>query len=190
MGTESAPDPAPDTADATDVAATLAGDGAAYRRLVQRHERAIAAQMRRFSRDPTVFEALTHDVFVEAYFSLRAYRGSAPLVHWLRKIAVRIGYRYWKQNAGREDITLSADDWNRMRGPAPAPDTATDAAELVHVLLARLSPADRLVLTLLYLDGCSVRQAAERAGWTVVGTKVRALRARNRLRSLIAEGEP
>lgn len=79
------------TQDASDIAATLSGDGEAYRRLVLRYQEIISQQMCRFSRDASVREELVHDVFVEAYMSLRSYRGKAPWLHWLRKVAVRVG---------------------------------------------------------------------------------------------------
>lgn len=176
-------------ADADDVAATLAGDGEAYRRLVQRYQQEIAVQMRRFSRDQVVCEELVHEVFVEAYCSLHCYRGKAPWLHWLRKIAVRLGYRFWtKQKSRRVEVVLADEDWQQLAGTLPAPDEESDAAELVFALLAQLGPSDRLVLTLLYLDGCTMAEAAARGGWTVVGTKVRAFRARNRLKALLERG--
>lgn len=178
-----------DIDDGRDIGAALAGDGEAYRRLVERHQVEIAQQMRRFSRDPMVQTELTMDVFVEAYMSLKSYRGTAPWLHWLRRIAVRVGYRYWSsRQAKRREITLSDDDWRCLRGNLAEPAEAAGAAELVYALLAQLAPSDRLILTLLYLDGCTMVEAADRAGWTVVGAKVRAFRARNRLRKLIEEG--
>ncbi|MCA9175330.1 MAG: sigma-70 family RNA polymerase sigma factor [Planctomycetales bacterium] len=180
-----------DTDDTQDVAAALAGDELAYRRLVERYQDAIGAQMHRFSRDISVRNELTHDVFVEAYFSLRTYRQSAPFLHWLRKIAVRIGYRFWTQNkANDKETALSEHDWQQLQGAQPTPGDTSDAAELVHALLARLPPADRLVLTLIYLDGCTMAEAADRAGWTVANTKVQAFRARNRLRKLLEGDSP
>ena len=143
--------------------------------------------MRRFSRDPGVLDELTHDVFVEAFHGLRGFRGSVPWIHWLRTIAIRVGYRYWtSRREKRQEIALSEEDWGKIRGQLPEPTEATDAAELVFRLLAQLAPSDRLILTLIYLEGCSMAQAAERAGWTIVGAKVRAFRARNRLRKLYA----
>ncbi len=172
--------------DVEDVAAALAGDELAYRRLVERYQNVIGEQMHRFSRSIAVRDELTHDVFVEAYFSLRTYRHSAPLLHWLRKIAVRVGYRYWTKNrASGNEVALSEHDWQQFKAVVPNSGLASDAAELVHKLLARLSPPDRLVLTLIYLDGCTVAEAADRAGWSVTGTKVQAFRARNRLRNLL-----
>lgn len=180
-----------DADDGRDIAATLSGDSEAYRRLVERYQQEIAQQMSRFSRDFAVRDELVHDVFVEAYLSLRNYRSSAPWLHWLRKIAVRVGYRHWTSRKGRDgEITLSEEDWQQLRGSSPNQAEAFEAAELVYALLTQLSPSDRLILTLLYLDGCTMAEAADRAGWTVVGAKVRAFRARNRLRKLIEEGSP
>ena len=178
------------TADVCDVAATRAGDGEAYARLVRRYQPEMVVQMRRFSRNPQVCEELVHDVFVEAYLSLHSYRGSAPWLHWLRKIAVRVGYRFWtRREVNRNVVQISDEDWQRLRGEVSAPGSALEAADLVAALFDRLPPADRLILTLLYLDECSLAEAATRAGWTITGAKLRAFRARNKLKALIEQGD-
>lgn len=175
--------------DASDITATLSGDGEAYRRLVLRYQEIISQQMCRFSRDASVREELVHDVFVEAYMSLRSYRGSAPWLHWLRKVAVRVGYRYWSSRKSiAKEITLPENAWEHLRGTISNPVESIAAAEVVYALLAQLLPPDRLVLTLLYVDGCTMAEAADLAGWTLIGAKVRAFRARNRLKKLIAKG--
>jgi RNA polymerase sigma-70 factor (ECF subfamily) len=43
------------------------------------------------------------------------------------------------------------------------------------------------VLTLLYLEQCTVAEAAELCGWTQTMVKVQAYRARNRLRKLLGD---
>ena len=55
--------------------------------------------------------------------------------------------------------------------------------------MARLKPADRLVLLLLEGEGWSVAEIADRLGWTEVNVKVRAHRARKRLRLWLEENE-
>ena len=63
-------------------------------------------------------EDLVHEVFVEAYLSLRTYKAHSPFLHWLRKIAVRVGYRYWKGHARAqiESVSLSAHVCTILRG--------------------------------------------------------------------------
>lgn len=178
------------TVDVCDVAATRAGDSEAYARLVRRYQPEMVVQMRRFSRNQQVCEELVHDVFVEAYLSLHSYRGSAPWLHWLRKVAVRVGYRFWTRRAvNRNVVQISDEDWQRLRGDVSAPGSALEAADLVAALLDRLPPADRLILMLLYLDECSLAEAATRAGWTITRAKLRAFRARNKLKALIEQGD-
>lgn len=171
--------------DHEDIEASLAGDGGAYARLVQRHEADVARRMWRFSRDPTVCEELVQDVFVEAWRGLASFRGRAPFQHWLRRIATRVGYRYWKHRHRDERALALADS-------DAAPDAereldAPKAAEMLHALLARLKPADRLVLTLMYFDDCGTKEIAERTGWNRAMVKMRVHRARNRLRRIAEE---
>jgi RNA polymerase sigma-70 factor (ECF subfamily) len=161
----------------------LAGDGEACRRLFKRHEPRIAHQMWRFSRDRTVHIELVQEVFVQAYLSLHRYRPTAvPLEHWLVRIATRVGYRFWKQQARRqknEPLTLD------IPAPQSGVSGAAEAAETLHELLALLPVVDRLALTLMYFDDCSIKEIAARTGWNVAMVKMRLFRARNRLRKII-----
>jgi RNA polymerase sigma-70 factor (ECF subfamily) len=188
---ESLPRQASVGADTHDVALALSGDHEAFARLIGRHQAAIGDQMRRFSRDAGTVEELVHEVFVEAFVSLKSYRSHAPFLHWLRKIAVRTGYRFWtrKKRERSQAVPLTAvmEEVERL-GPTlePAP---SEASQMLGELLEHLSPRDRLVLTLLYWDGCTVAEAAELAGWSQTMVKVQAYRARNRLKKLIEETE-
>lgn len=180
-------DSMPTDADRRDIAATLLGDSDAYARLVARYQPRVAAHMWRFTRDRTVYEELVQDVFVEAYLNLRSYRAAAPLEHWLMKIATRAGYRHWKRQARRRQRReLPLADHDAVSTPSGIEQH--DAAEQVHRLLAQLPPRDRLVLTLLYLEGCTMEEAASLAGWSRTMTKVQAHRAREKLRRMLGEG--
>ena len=59
------------------------------------------------------------------------------------------------------------------------------AAELVHHLLSKLPPRDRLVLTLRYLDQCSVSETAQRTGWSLSLVKVQTHRAKQKLKKML-----
>jgi len=176
--------------DLDDVERTQRGDPEAYRRIIERHQDCVARILWRFSRDRRVHEELVQDVFVEAYLSLRGYHGKAPLDHWLARIATRIGYRYWKEKArrkGAEPFDLQAWDEAVGNGPTTAALEPDDAGALLHQILTQMSPRDRLVLTLRYLEQCDVVETARRTGWTQTMVKVQTLRARRRLRKLIEQ---
>ncbi len=176
---------AADPADLADIGRCLKGDGDAYRRLIERHQKQISGMMWRFSRDPDVHEELVQDVFVQAYESLTNYRAEAPFAHWLARIATRVGYAYWKKQKREQAIeTVPLEDWHHI------PDETTDemspeaAGEMLHQLLAKLPPRDRLVLTLRHVDERSVEETAELTGWSVSMVKVQAWRARKKLKAL------
>jgi RNA polymerase sigma-70 factor (ECF subfamily) len=57
------------------------------------------------------------------------------------------------------------------------------------MLLARLSPTDRLVLTLLDVEERSSAEVAQVVGWSATLVRVRAFRARRRLRAAARELE-
>ncbi len=170
--------------DWADITATLNGDEQAYAKLVRRYQSDIADQMWRFSRQVSVAEELVQEVFVEAYFSLAKFRGQSPLLHWLRRIATRVGYRYWKHETRRRARSAALEAWSIVREPQ-ADTHPEEAGAIVHQVLAQLPPRDRLVLTLIYLQGCSVSETSDRTGWSQTMVKVQAHRARKKLKKLI-----
>jgi RNA polymerase sigma-70 factor (ECF subfamily) len=173
-----------DEAMLADVRAAAGGDGDAYSRIIRRFQDTIARRIVRFTRDPRMIEELTHDVFVEAYFGLAGYRGDAPFEHWLQRIATRVGYRYWTRRS-REAATSV--DVHLYDPQAASCEAARESADEVAVVLEKLAPRDRLVLTLLYLESRSVAEAADLAGWSETMVKVQAHRARKRFRKLLEE---
>ena len=174
--------------DLADVRQSCQGDPGAYRRLIERHQEYVGRVLWRFSRDRRVHEELVQDVFVEAYLGLGRYHGKAPFAHWLSRIATRVGYRYWKQVARqRKKESFTLEEWDQVPDDLPEKMAPSQAAELVHRLLAQLRPRDRLVLTLRYLEGCDVAETARRIGWTRSMVKVQARRARKKLEKLVAQ---
>jgi RNA polymerase sigma-70 factor, ECF subfamily len=142
--------------------------------------------MWKYSRDPQIVEELVQEVFVEAYGGLRNYHARAPFLHWLRRIATRVGYRHWKRKS-RDRDRRELFEKERPAHTAQSIEEPSEAAEYVYGLLDRLPPADRMVLTLLYFEECDTHEIAQRLGWTRSLVKVRAFRARKKLKLLLEE---
>jgi RNA polymerase sigma-70 factor (ECF subfamily) len=174
--------------DQRDIDAVLAGNGDAYAHLVTRHQQMIAGRLWRFTRDKRQLEELVADVFVEAYTSLRNYRGEGAFSHWLSVIATRVGYRFWKRR-DRLRVETPLENWDGPIPPAADPLEAAEAGETLHALLDRLPPRDRLVLTLMYWEGKSVAQTSVETGWSESMVKVQAHRARKKLRRWLDSSE-
>ncbi len=174
--------------DWNEVQKICSGDTQAYQHLMDRHQEQVSRLMWRFSRDPLVHEELVQDVFVEAYLHLRGYQGKAPFEHWLSRVAVRVGYRFWKSEARhRKHQSLTPEHWSQI-GAADTHVDAFEAGELLHRLLSQLPPRDRLVLTFRYLEELDVAQTAEKIGWSEAMVKVQCLRARRKLEKMVKLG--
>lgn len=168
--------------DQADIKASQQGDHEAYRRLVRRYEATLSRLMWRFSSEASVCEELVHEAFVEAYMSLGGFKFQGPFEGWLKRIATRVGFRYWKRQK-RERQFVPLNEAVPMEAPAPSAEPV-DAAALAQRLLDRLAPAERLVLALLYFDGCNTQDIAERMGWSRAMVKMRAYRARLKLKAI------
>lgn len=169
------------------IQAALASDDNSFAVLIERYEGAVTAVLWHFTRERTQLEELVQETFVEAYFSLRRFRKGAPFYPWLRTIATRAGYRFWRRQRRdrRRETELAAwHAWKNVEKSAPC-----DTAEYLYKILEQLPPKDRLVLTLQYFEECSTREIAERTGWTLPAVKVRAFRARKRLKDLLLAAE-
>jgi RNA polymerase sigma-70 factor (ECF subfamily) len=172
-----------------DIRRSHQGDSDAYRRLIERHQAHIGKLLWRFTRDKNYHEELVQETFVQAYFSLSTYKAAAPFEHWLTRIATRVGYRFWKQQDRHRHVDLLDNEWDNLAKAETRDTEPQEAAELVHHLLSQLSPRDRLVLTLRYLEQCDVAETARRTGWSTAGVKVQTYRAKQKLKALAQKAD-
>lgn len=170
--------------------AAVSGDESAFAAIVAEHQPAITRLMWRFTRHPVKLEELVHDTFVEVYFSLGKYRGTGPLGGWIRTIAVRTGYKHWREKKAEGDRRelheqLAADPSTPLSTEEELPEDPEAAHRALYDALALLGPRDRLVLTLLYWENCTTEEAATLTGWSGSMVRVQAFRARKRLKKLL-----
>ncbi len=182
--------------DAESIDRVLHGDIDRFADLIARHRRHVLKIVQGHVPADRV-EEVAQDVFVRAYRSLPQYSGPAPFEHWLSRLAVRTCYDFWRVTH-RADVPVSALTEDQAgwldRALVTKSDEQfreeTDRRESLEVLewaLAKLSPEHRLVLTLVSLEGRTVREAADLLGWSVVNVKVRCYRARKTLRTAFLE---
>lgn len=181
-----------DVDDAELIAAIRGGDVASFEPLVRKYQPRVFATARRYARRESEVEDIVQEVFIKAFQRLDGYRGDAPFEHWLMRLAVRTCYDFLRQHQrNREtaftDLSDPERDWldHFRTDPDAAPESAAAARELVHRLLDRLSAPSRLVLTLLEIEGRSVKEIAALTGWSISLVKVRAFRARAEMRKCL-----
>ncbi|MGE4560186.1 MAG: RNA polymerase sigma factor [Desulfobulbus sp.] len=190
-------------ADGELVARILEGHVNTFEILLNRYRNYIWAIASRLLPEEVVPD-ITQEIFVEAYRSLAGYDDRKPLKNWLAGIALHRCRDHWRQAYRRREIPLSAlseehRQWleqvsgNEGQEVFPGLSDRREAREMLDLALAGLSENDRLVLTLIHLDGFSVKEVAQMLDWSMINVKVRAYRSRmkmrKRLRSLISAEE-
>jgi RNA polymerase sigma-70 factor, ECF subfamily len=188
-----APDPRATAAlDARAVAAVLAGETARFEEIILRHQPRLFATARRYARREDEVADIVQEILLKAFTKLASWRADAPFEHWLMRLAVRTCFDFLRgHQRNREqvfaELTHEEEDWlERHAGSSDAARDDEDAARtLVQKAFEALSPANRLVLTLLELEDRTVKEISSLTGWSVPLVKVRAFRARAELRKVI-----
>ncbi|HEX5220232.1 MAG TPA: sigma-70 family RNA polymerase sigma factor [Verrucomicrobiae bacterium] len=175
------------------IAAAVKGDTASFEPLIQKYSPRVFATARRYARLEREVEDIVQEIWIKAFQKLESFRGDAPFEHWLMRMAVRTCYDFLRAHQrNREsaftEISEPEDDWLERFAAAPESVSAqADAAkQLVGRILEEMSPAGRLIITLLEIEDRSVKEISKLTGWSVPLVKVRAFRARAEMRKILA----
>jgi len=165
-----------------------------FAELVRRHQSHVFAILYRYERDHQRLEDLAQETFLKAWRGLGQFDGRAPFQHWLSKIAVRAALDHVRrQQRHRNEIALpelgddalewlhTDDDKNELQ--------TNQAREILEVAMRELSPAERIVITLQEIEGRSVKEISALTGSSSVAVRVRAMRARAKLKKALEELE-
>jgi len=184
------PAPAADPTDpreATLVDRARGGDVDAWSRLYQEHFAAIFKHVAYLSGDVHVAEDLVQETFARAFVGLARFESRTSFVGWLRGIAVNLVRMHWRSRS-RSDRAMTR--LESMTGD-PAPTTSVDPegahlrrrrAEVLLAVLETLPEALREAFVLCDMQDMPTAEAAAALGVTPVNLRVRATRARAKIR--------
>lgn len=172
------------------VAAVLRQDEDAARELVRRLYPLVAKLVRAHRPARSAEEDLCQMIFIKVLQNLSQFSGKAPLEHWVSRIAINTCINQIQAEKARPELReadLSEEQAAVIRNLAAttadlAPDQSFASRELVEHLMGALKPAERLVIDLLYLQQRSVTEIQQITGWSGALVKVRAFRARQKMK--------
>ena len=175
------------------VAAVLQQDESAARELVRRLYPLVAKLVRAHRPVRTAEEDLCQMIFIKILQKLSQFSGAVPLEHWVSRIAVNTCLNQIQAEKARPELReadLSEEQAVVIRNLATttgelAPDQSFASRQLVDHLMNALQPAERLVIDLLYLQQQSVAEIRRVTGWSAALVKIRAFRARQKMKRLL-----
>ena len=170
--------------DAALALAAAHGDQGAFASLVTRHTAGVTRLVSRFCHDPSGIEDLTQEVFVKAYLNLQALRNGAVFKGWLHRIAANTCID-WLRRGKAESAVLDGLEETLPDERDLARIEAREARQRLEQALRVLGPTDRRLLVLLGIEEKSVEEVAGLTGLSRVNVKVRAFRARRKLRAYL-----
>src|SRR3989475_1117811 len=177
------------------VKAALQHDDDAARALVRQLYPLVSKLVRAHRPRRTAEEDLCQMIFIKVFQKLSQFSGKVPLEHWVSRIAVNTCLSQIESERVRPELRhadLSEEEQAVVENLAAAseelaPDRQLASRQLVEHLLQMLKPVERLVIDLLYLQGRSVEEIHRITGMGVAAIKVRAFRARQKMKTRLAK---
>ncbi|HEV2834239.1 MAG TPA: sigma-70 family RNA polymerase sigma factor [Pyrinomonadaceae bacterium] len=167
-----------------------AGDESAFAEIVRRYSPRVFAVASRFFRQRSLVEEAAQEVFLKAFTQLGSFEGRGSLEGWLTRIATNTCLNMLRGSKRRPELTVSdlsedEDQWLEQRMSDTAQRSVENdlvAADLADRLLSVLSPEDQQALLMIDGEQASIKEVAAATGWSESKVKVRAFRARKKIR--------
>ncbi len=177
------------------VEAALQHDDEAARALVRQLYPMVAKIVRAHRPRRTAEEDLCQMIFIKVFQKLSQFSGKVPLEHWVSRIAVNTCLNQIESEKVRPELRhgdLSEEELAVVENLATSsgelpPDQRFASRQLVEHLLTALKPVERLAIDLLYLQGRSIEEIRRITGWSAALIKVRAFRARQKMKQQLAK---
>jgi RNA polymerase sigma-70 factor (ECF subfamily) len=118
-----------------------------------------------------------HDVFVQVYRSVDAFRGASSLKTWITSIAVHVAHKAIRSARRKRWLSFFATE-ELPEAPGPGrDDEACAALAATYRVLDELGQDERTVFVLRFIEGMELREVAEACRTSLATVKRRLARA-------------
>ncbi len=170
-----------------------AGDGEAFRLLVERYSRAIFRLTYRMTGNEQDAEDMVQETFLRAYRQIHSYDARAGFGTWLFRIATNCSLDLLRKRGVRRESQepVFEDDGPRRELPsmAPSPERLAISGQIrrrLRVALAQLSPAERAAFILRHFEGVPIDEISRALGHSNSAARQSVFRAAAKLRRALA----
>jgi RNA polymerase sigma-70 factor (ECF subfamily) len=161
------------------------GDRSAMHTLYSRHNVRVYRFVLRMMRDTTSAEDLVSQVFLDVWRTAGQFEGRSQVSTWLLSIARFKALTALRQ---RKHEDIDQDDVMEIADTADTPEASLDRSrtnDILRACVAKLSPAHREIVNLVYYHEKSVEEVASLIGIPASTVKTRMFYARKQLAELL-----
>jgi RNA polymerase sigma-70 factor, ECF subfamily len=161
------------------------GNRTAMHTLYARHNVRVYRFILRIVRDTTIAEDLVSQVFLDVWRTARQFEGRSQVSTWLLSIARFKALTALRQ---RRFEDLDQDEVREIADNSDTPETSLERATTCAILracVAKLSPAHREIINLVYYHEMSVEEVGQIIGIPQSTVKTRMFYARKQLADLL-----
>ena len=166
---------------------TLAGDTAAFDRLVKAHRTTVYMLVLSYTKNPADAEDLTQRIFIRAYKRLATLREWDRFLPWLQRITHNT-CKDWIRRQGDTTISFEEMDDTDFTETAPSAEDIALKREIeaiVQEAISALTETDRKLVEGRYMEGASYDQLQMESGLSYAAIANRLKRAKQQLRRRI-----
>lgn len=165
----------------------FAMDECAFTAFYERTARPLRAYLVRVSGDRGVADDLLHEAYYRLLRAQVAFDSDDHRRHYLFRIAANLVKDGFRRGVTRPEVAMATDDALLDASSERQADRAVEKVDL-HRALSRLSPRERSLLWMAYVDGQSHEELAASHGVKRTSLKTLLHRARRRLQLLLSSG--
>ena len=166
------------------------GDRDAFRLLVERYQGRVFSIAHTLIRSRADVEDIAQQVFTRVFFRIRDFDFRAALITWIYKITINECYNHLRKQRSRrlrcvsEMTEAEAHHMDNARSTDPSPQRKVELAQMVSLLLEKVSAEERLLLLMKEVEGYSIEDLSRLFACNENTVKIKLFRARRRLAQL------
>ncbi len=171
------------------------GDINAFEMILDKYKKYIFTIVQRHVPQANI-EDTVQDAFIRIYKALPGFNNQSSFKHWMTSITVRSCYDLLRKKYRSTEITVSSLTGNDQEAYKKKLSDQAKAAyygnhdlnetkEMLASALDRLTPENKILIELIYLEGYSIKETADLLGWSVANVKIRSFRSRKQLNTIL-----
>lgn len=160
------------------------GNTAAYAVLVDKYKDMVFTIARRIAKNQEDAEEIAQDAFLKAYQSLDSFKRKAKFSTWLYRIVYNTAISKIRkkrhETTALDDVMIENYSVDEVNNEVNGLDSE-EQKKVINLALEKLNEEESTVISLYYLDECSIEDISGVTGLTKSNVKVKLHRSRKKL---------